>query len=104
MLGVPAETIEKYGVVSSQTAEAMADGVRKLTGSDYAVSTTGFAGPGGGDEREPDGTVWVGIATPKGVFSQRYNYRNDRRRNIQRFAASALYTLLKRLRSEVFDV
>lgn len=104
VLGVPAETIEKYGVVSSRTAEAMADGVRKLTGSDYAVSTTGFAGPGGGDEREPEGTVWVGIATPKGVFSQRYNYRNDRRRNIQRFAASALYTLLKRLRSEVFDV
>ncbi len=104
VLGVPAETIEKYGVVSSQTVEAMADGVRKLTGSDYAVATTGFAGPGGGDEREPEGTVWVGIATPKGVFSQRYNYRNDRRRNIQRFAASALFTLLKRLRSEVLYV
>ena len=104
VLGVPSETIEKYGVVSSQTAEAMADGVRRLTGSDYAVSTTGFAGPGGGDEREPEGTVWVGIATPKGVFSQKYNYRNDRQRNIQRFAASALYTLLKRLRSELFNV
>lgn len=100
VLGVSPETIEKYGVVSSETACEMAAGVRKLTGSDYAVSTTGFAGPGGGDERYPEGTVWIGIASPKGIFSERFNYKNDRQRNIQRFAASALFTLLKRLVTE----
>ncbi|MBQ9185589.1 MAG: CinA family nicotinamide mononucleotide deamidase-related protein [Bacteroidales bacterium] len=101
VLGVPAETIEKHGVVSSETACAMASGVRKLTGSDYAVSTTGYAGPGGGNEKNPEGTVWVGIATPNGVFSEKFCYKNDRRRNIQRFAASALFTLLKRLKQEL---
>lgn len=100
VLGVPAEVIEKYGVVSSETACAMADGVRKLTGSDYAVSTTGYAGPGGGDERYPEGTVWVGVATPEGVFSEKFNYKNDRRRNIQRFAASALHFLLKQIQRQ----
>lgn len=101
VLGVKSETIKKYGVVSSETAREMACGVRKLTGSDYAVSTTGYAGPGGGDKDNPEGTVWVGVATPKGVFSQKFNYRNDRKRNIQRFAASALFTLLKQLKEEV---
>jgi nicotinamide-nucleotide amidase len=89
VLGVPSSIIEKYGVVSSEVAAAMAEGVRKLTGSDYSVSTTGLAGPGG-DEFNPEGTVWVGVATPRGTYTVKYNYKNDRKRNIERFAASAL--------------
>lgn len=89
VLGVPSATINEYGVVSSEVAAAMAEGVRKLTGSTYAVSTTGLAGPGG-DERNPVGTVWIGIAGPKGTKTVRKVYKNDRKRNIERFAAAAL--------------
>lgn len=100
LLGVPRETIEKHGVVSSEVAAAMAEGVRKVTGSDYAVSTTGLAGPGG-DERNPEGTVWVGVATPLGVKTRKFQYRSDRIRNIERFAASALHFLLSEINSEL---
>lgn len=100
VLGVPAQTIEKYGVVSSEVAAAMAEGVRKLTGSDYSVSTTGLAGPGG-DEFNPEGTVWVGVATPKGTRTIKFNYKNDRLRNIERFAASALNYLRLQIVSEI---
>ncbi len=104
VLGVPAETIEKHGVVSSEVATAMAEGVRKLMGADYAVATTGLAGPGGGDGVNPEGTVWVGVSTSKGTTaSHKFNYHNDRKRNIERFAASALYFLLTIVKSELDD-
>ena len=67
VLGVPSETIETHGVVSSEVAAAMAEGVRRLTGSDYAVATTGIAGPGGGTPGKPVGLVWVGAASEKGT-------------------------------------
>lgn len=89
VLGVPAEVIERCGVVSSEVAAAMAEGVRALTGSDYAVSTTGLAGPSG-DAFNPVGTVWIGAAGPRGTKTVKYVYKNDRKRNIERFAASAL--------------
>jgi len=100
VLGVPAQTIEKNGVVSAEVAAAMAEGVRKLTGSDYAVSTTGLAGPGD-DEFNPEGTVWVGVATPRGTKTVKYNYKNDRLRNIERFAASALNFLSLQILEEI---
>ena len=92
VLGVPEATINEYGVVSSEVASAMAEGVRKLTGSTYAVSTTGLAGPGG-DEHNPVGTVWIGVAGPNGTKTVRKVYKNDRKRNIERFAAAALNEL-----------
>ena len=100
VLGVPAQIIEKHGVVSSEVVAAMAEGVRKLTGSDYSVATTGLAGPGG-DEYNPVGTVWVGVATPKGTKTVKYCYKNDRKRNIERFAASALNFLRLQILSEI---
>ncbi len=89
VLGVSAETINKYGVVSSEVAAAMSEGVRKLTGSDYSVATTGLSGPGG-DGINPVGTVWIGISGPNGTRTVTKQYHNDRKRNIQRFAATAL--------------
>jgi len=89
VLGVPAGTVETAGVVSSEVAAAMAEGVRKVTGSDYAVSTTGLAGPDG-DAFNPVGTVWIGVAGPKGTKTLKKQFRHDRKRNIQRFAAEAL--------------
>lgn len=99
LLGVSPGTVERHGVVSSEVAAAMAEGVRKATGSDYAVSTTGLAGPGG-DASNPEGTVWVGVASPQGVRTRKFQYHNDRKRNIQRFAASALHFLLTVVKEE----
>ncbi len=93
---MPASVIEEKGVVSSEVAAAMAEGVRRLTGSDYAVSTTGLAGPGG-DAFNPEGTVWIAAAGPHGTRTQKYVYKNDRKRNIERFSATALDFLRKLL-------
>lgn len=100
VLGVPAEIISEYGVVSSEVAAAMAEGVRKLTGSDYSVSTTGLAGPGG-DGVNPEGTVWIGVSGPNGTITQKRNYHNDRCRNIERFAASSLDLLRQMILKDI---
>ena len=100
VLGVPAEIISEHGVVSSEVAAAMAEGVRKLTGSDYSVSTTGLAGPGG-DSVNPEGTVWIGVSGPNGTITQKRNYHNDRRRNIERFAASSLDLLRQMILKDI---
>ena len=94
VLGVKRETIDAEGIVSSAVAAAMAEGVRRLTGSTYSVATTGWA-DAYGDEHEPAGTVWIGVSGPNGTVTERKQYRNDRKRNIERFAASAL-DLLRR--------
>lgn len=94
VLGVPAETIDCYGVVSSEVAAAMAEGVRRLTGSDWSVATTGLAGPDG-DGVNPVGTVWIAVASKAGTVTAMRQYKNDRKHNIERFAASAL-DLLRR--------
>ena len=89
VLGVDPETVSSHGVVSSEVAAAMAEGVRKLTGSTYSVATTGLAGPGG-DETNPVGTVWIGVSGPRGTITSKRVYGNDRKRNIERFASAAL--------------
>lgn len=94
VLGVDPQLIVDRGVVSSEVAAAMAEGVRKLTGSTYSVSTTGLAGPGG-DANNPEGTVWIGVSGPHGTITAKRQYHNDRQRNIERFSASAL-DLLRR--------
>lgn len=93
LLGVPAELIDRHGLVSGEVAAAMAEGVRKLTGSDYAVATTGLAEKEADEWGVPGGTVWIGVASERVTRSFTFNYRNDRKRNIERFAASALNCL-----------
>ena len=100
VLQVPAETIEKHGVVSAEVAAAMAEGVRKLTGSDYAVATTGLAGPGD-DGTHPVGTVWIGVAGPHRTETETKVYHNDRIRNIERFTAAALDFLRKNIEKDL---
>ena len=94
VLGVSRADLEKYGAVSSTVAEQMASGVRKLLGVDYAVATTGIAGPTGGSDEKPVGTVWIAVATPTKVVSRKYVFGKDRAINIERFAASALSMLI----------
>ena len=93
VLGVPAEIIEKYGAVSSECVAAMAEGVRRITGSDFSVATSGIAGPGGGSEAKPVGTVWIGVSSIRGTKTYRMMFKGDRKRNIERFAANALNLL-----------
>ena len=101
VLGVPSKIIEEYGAVSSECVSAMAEGVRRLTGSDYSVATSGIAGPGGGSDQKPVGTVWIGVSSHMGTetFSLRFN--SNRKRNIERFSSSALHILLKRIKNEL---
>jgi nicotinamide-nucleotide amidase len=101
VLGVPEEIIAKYGAVSSECVAAMAEGVRKLTGSDYSVATSGIAGPGGGSEEKPVGLVWIGVSSEKGTETFKMVFRNDRKRNIERFASSALNKLREKLVNEL---
>lgn len=89
VLGVKASDIETYGVVSSQVAEAMAKGVRKLMDTDYAVATTGVAGPGASDGI-PAGTVWVGICSRTAVKSICLHLGTDRIKNIEDASRLAL--------------
>ena len=88
VLGVPAATVREHGVVSSEVAAAMAEGVRALTGSTFAVATTGLAE--GGDERYPEGTVWIAVAGPAGTRTKIYHCDLGRKANIRRFATVAL--------------
>ena len=94
VLGVPAEMIEEQGVVSQEVVESMATGVRNLMEADFGVATTGIAGPSGGTEENPVGTVWIGVASAKGVVSKRFNFGKDRENVINR-ATIAAYEMLR---------
>ena len=94
VLGVSPDIIGGYGAVSPECAAAMADGVRRLTGSDFAVSTTGNAGPAASENKDV-GLVWVGISSEYGTQTMDFHFHNDRIRNRERFAASALDAVRK---------
>ena len=103
VLGVDPKVIEEFGAVSSECVAQMAEGVRRLTGSDFSVATSGIAGPGGGSETKPVGLVWIGVSSQKGTETLKMIFRGDRKRNMERFAASALDTLRKKLINELTD-
>lgn len=99
VLGVPAEEIERYGAVSEQVARHMAEGVRRLAHADYAVATTGIAGPTGGSAQKPVGTVWMAVATPRGTYAVVKQCGTDRGQIIDRasaFAIGMLHELLNK--------
>lgn len=93
MLGVPAEIIERHGAVSEETARLMAEGVRKLAGTDLGISSTGIAGPTGGSPEKPVGTVYIALADSRKTICRHYAYRWDRKRNKDIFAEAALFLL-----------
>lgn len=78
MLGVPEALLASYGAVSEQVARAMAEGARIRAGVDYAVSTTGIAGPDGGTVDKPVGTVWFGLAGPTDTHAHHRHFNGDR--------------------------
>jgi nicotinamide-nucleotide amidase len=94
-LGVPPEVIEHCGAVSKETAEAMAQGARLRTGSTYALAITGVAGPDGGTEQSPVGTVYVALADSAGCYVLHRQFIGDRTR-IRQFASQMALDLLRR--------
>ncbi|MBR4994739.1 MAG: competence/damage-inducible protein A [Alistipes sp.] len=97
-LGVESSDIERYGAVSETVARQMAEGVRRLTGSDYAIATTGIAGPTGGSDEKPVGTVWMAIATPEGTKATLRHCGTDRGQIINRATAYAIEMLYHHLK------
>jgi nicotinamide-nucleotide amidase len=95
LLGVGPETLKQFGAVSKETAEAMAIGARRRTGSTYALSATGVAGPEGGTDAAPVGTVYIGIADAAGAQSVRRQFLGDRQR-IRTFTTQFALDLLRR--------
>jgi len=84
LANVTAQSLDKYGAVSEQMAKEMAIGGRKELETDYCISVTGIAGPTGGSEEKPVGTVWIAVASSQGVVTEKFILGNDRGRNIQR--------------------
>ncbi len=97
ILGVPSSLIEKYSVVSIEVAESMAVNCCKLFNTDFAIATTGIAGPTKGDGKDEVGTVCIAIATPRGVVSEKYSFGNDRFRVIEKATNKAFEMLLKEI-------
>lgn len=91
LLGVLPETIKRYGAVHEETAKEMAQGVRRIAGATYGLSTSGITGPGGATDDKPVGTVCIGLATPKYMKGYCFKFAgNDRLTNKKIFAMKAL--------------
>ncbi len=93
VLGVDPGLLRRHGAVSAPVAERMAAGARELVASDWALSITGIAGPGGGTPEKPVGLVYVGLAGPDGVAAREHRLRGDREAIRQRSVAMALHAL-----------
>lgn len=101
MLGVDPETLAKYGAVSGETVEQMADGIKSKFDVDYAVAISGIAGPSGGSPDKPVGTTWIAVASPSGTITKKFMLGDHRERNIQRAAISALSLLRKKILKDI---
>jgi nicotinamide-nucleotide amidase len=97
LLGVSHETLLSFGAVSEEVASEMALGIKRLTGSDWAISTTGIAGPDGGTDDKPVGTVWISVADSDGVYSQMLSLSGSRSEIRESTVDEALNMLLERL-------
>ena len=96
ILGVSAATLAEHGAVSTQTAEEMAAGARRIGGADLGLSTTGIAGPGGGTADKPVGTVCIGVAWEGGVWSRRFDLGDRGREWIKGSTAQMALDSLRR--------
>jgi len=99
VLRVSHESIQEHGAVSKPVVEQMAQGVQKLMGADFSIATSGIAGPDGGSEEKPVGTIWIAVAWPDGVKAEKFMFGDNRERNILRASFTAL-NMLRNIISE----
>jgi len=97
ILNVSTKIINDYSVVSTEVAKAMAIGIQKIMKSDYAIATTGNAGPSKGDSEAEVGTVFIALVTPNGVFVEEFNFGQPREKVIDRTANKALEMIQKEI-------
>jgi len=97
LLGIRPKTLKKYGAVSREVVAEMAEGARKKLKTDYCLAVSGIAGPDGGTEEKPVGTVWIALADTRGTEAQLFHFGEHRGRNIRRSALAALNLLRLRL-------
>ncbi len=96
LLNVKQETLDTHGAVSKEVALEMAQGVQQALNTDYAVATTGIAGPDGGTADKPVGTVWIAVISKQNIKLERYTFAHNRERNILR-SSQATINLLRQL-------
>ena len=99
-LGVRHETLAAHGAVSEETVREMATGARERLGADYAVATTGIAGPGGGTPEKPVGTVWIAVAGPDGVTAKLLKFGDRRAQTIERTCNAVWSELTKKVKTK----
>ena len=99
-LGVKHETLVAHGAVSEETVREMAAGARERLRADYAVATTGIAGPGGGTPEKPVGTVWIAVAGPEGVTAKLLKFGDRRAQTIERTCNAVWGELIREVRSK----
>jgi nicotinamide-nucleotide amidase len=97
VLNVPDEIIAEFGAVSEEVIRLMADETRKLMESDYCIATSGIAGPDGGSELKPVGTLWMAVSSEKGTITEKRVFGTERQANIKRFSLAALNLLRKQI-------
>jgi nicotinamide-nucleotide amidase len=102
LVGVKNETLEKYGAVSSQVAQEMAEGGRKALGVDICIVDTGIAGPGGATRNKPVGLFFLGLSHKKGTFSRKHIFTGTREQNKKQAAVAGL-TWVKEYLTELSD-
>jgi len=97
VLNVPDEIIESHGAVSEEVVKYMASETRKLLQADYCIATSGIAGPDGGSEQKPVGTLWMAVSSEKGTIAEKRVFGTERQTNIKRFSLAALNLLRKQI-------
>jgi len=97
LLGVSKKSLINFGAVSQEVVHEMAKGARKIFKTDFSIAVSGIAGPDGGTEEKPVGTIWIAIASAKSTRSFKFNMGDHRQRNIHRTAVTALNILRKEL-------
>lgn len=99
-LSVDNNLLKEYGAVSEPVVRAMAEGAKEKLQTTFAIATSGIAGPDGGTEEKPVGTVWIAVSGPSRTIAQKFNFGNNRERNIRKSALQGL----SMLRKEIFEI